>query len=50
VLKGRSNYLCPRRLQYIRQRFPANENEMRVLAKVLVWLLENQSATAMRST
>ncbi len=43
VLKGRSNYLCPRRLQYMRQRFPANENEMRVLAKVLVWLLENQS-------
>jgi DNA polymerase-3 subunit epsilon/ATP-dependent DNA helicase DinG len=43
VLKGRSNYLCPRRLQYVRQRFPANVNEMRVLAKVLVWLLENQS-------
>jgi DNA polymerase-3 subunit epsilon/ATP-dependent DNA helicase DinG len=43
VLKGRSNYLCPRRLQYMRQRFPANENEMRVLAKVLVWLLENHS-------
>ena len=43
VLKGRSNYLCPRRLQYMRQRFPANTNEMRVLAKVLVWLLENQS-------
>jgi ATP-dependent DNA helicase DinG len=43
VLKGRANYLCPRRLQYIRQRFPANETEMRVLAKVLVWLRENQS-------
>jgi DNA polymerase-3 subunit epsilon/ATP-dependent DNA helicase DinG len=43
VLKGRSNYLCPRRLQYVRQRFPANKDEMRVLAKVLVWLLENQS-------
>jgi ATP-dependent DNA helicase DinG len=43
VLKGRSNYLCPRRLSYLRQRFPANENEIRVLAKVLVWLLENQS-------
>ena len=43
VLKGRSNYLCPRRLQYMRQRFPSNVNEMRVLAKVLVWLLENQS-------
>ena len=43
VLKGRSNYLCPRRLHYMRGRFPANVNEMRVLAKVLVWLLENQS-------
>ena len=43
VLKGRSNYLCPRRLQYMRQRFPSSENEMRVLAKVLVWLMENQS-------
>lgn len=43
VLKGRANYLCPRRLQYMRQRMPTNENEMRVLAKVLVWLLENQS-------
>jgi ATP-dependent DNA helicase DinG len=43
VLKGRSNYLCPRRLQYIRKRFPSNEHEMRVLAKVLVWLRENQS-------
>jgi ATP-dependent DNA helicase DinG len=43
VLKGRSNYLCPRRLQYTRQRFPTSVNEMRVLAKVLVWLLENQS-------
>ncbi|MFZ5822446.1 MAG: helicase C-terminal domain-containing protein [Chloroflexota bacterium] len=43
VLKGRANYLCPRRLNYMRGRFPADENEMRVLAKVLVWLLENQS-------
>ena len=43
VLKGRANYLCPRRLQYMRGRFPTNETEMRVLAKVLVWLRENQS-------
>jgi DNA polymerase-3 subunit epsilon/ATP-dependent DNA helicase DinG len=43
VLKGRSNYLCPRRLHYMRGRFPSNVNEMRVLAKVLVWLLENRS-------
>ncbi len=39
VLKGRSNYLCPRRLELMRHRGPANADEMRVLAKVLVWLL-----------
>jgi DNA polymerase-3 subunit epsilon/ATP-dependent DNA helicase DinG len=43
VLKGRSNYLCPRRLELLRHRGPANADEMRVLAKVLVWLLENTS-------
>ncbi len=43
VLKGRSNYLCPRRLELLRHRGPANADEMRVLAKVLVWLQENTS-------
>jgi ATP-dependent DNA helicase DinG len=43
VLKGRSNYLCPRRLNLLRHRGPTNADEMRVLAKVLVWLLENNS-------
>lgn len=38
VLKGRSNYLCPRRLEIIRHRGPETVDEMRVLAKVLVWL------------
>ncbi|HEX7394640.1 MAG TPA: helicase C-terminal domain-containing protein [Anaerolineaceae bacterium] len=38
VLKGRSNYLCPRRLELLRQRGPETMEEMRVLAKVLVWL------------
>jgi ATP-dependent DNA helicase DinG len=38
VMKGRSNYLCPRRLENIRRRGPDNADEMRVLAKVLVWL------------
>lgn len=38
VLKGRSNYLCPRRLESLRQRGPMNVDEMRVLAKVLTWL------------
>ena len=38
VLKGRSNYLCPRRLENMRRRGPEKIEEMRVLAKVLVWL------------
>ena len=43
VLKGRSNYLCPRRLELLRHRGPSNADEMRVLAKVLVWRLDNTS-------
>lgn len=43
VLKGRSNYLCPRRLEALRQRGPANVDEMRVLAKIEVWLLNSSS-------
>ena len=38
VLKGRSNYLCPRRLQALRHRKPRDVNELRVLGKVLVWM------------
>lgn len=43
VLKGRSNYLCPRRLELLRHRGPNNADEMRILAKVLVWSLENNT-------
>lgn len=43
VLKGRVNYLCPRRLDFVRKSGPANANEMRVLAKIIVWQLENTS-------
>ncbi len=43
VLKGRSNYLCPRRLELLRKRGPASPDEMRILAKILVWQLENLS-------
>jgi len=43
VLKGRANYLCPRRLENLRQHGPRSTEEMRVLAKVLVWMEENQS-------
>lgn len=38
VLKGRSNYLCPHRLDSMRHRGPETAEEIRVLAKVLVWL------------
>jgi ATP-dependent DNA helicase DinG len=38
VLKGRSNYLCPRRLENFRRRGPSTAEEMRVLGKILVWL------------
>ncbi|HVN53824.1 MAG TPA: helicase C-terminal domain-containing protein [Anaerolineaceae bacterium] len=43
VLKGKGNYLCPRRLELMRSRGPENPDEMRVLAKVLVWLQESVS-------
>ncbi|HNA88171.1 MAG TPA: helicase C-terminal domain-containing protein [Anaerolineales bacterium] len=43
VLKGRSNYLCPRRLGYLRSHGPSTAAEMRVLAKVIVWQVENTS-------
>src|SRR5829696_2223322 len=41
VLKGRSNYLCPRRLENLRHYGPRTKDEMRVLAKVMVWQLNN---------
>lgn len=42
LLKGRSHYLCPRRLENLRKHRPRTADEMRVLAKVLVWLHESQ--------
>lgn len=47
VMKGRSNYLCPRRLENMRRRGPENGEEMRVMGKVLVWL--NGTTTGDRS-
>ena len=38
VLKGRANYLCPRRLENLRKRGPESPEEVRVLGKILVWL------------
>ncbi|MBE0409400.1 MAG: DEAD/DEAH box helicase family protein [Anaerolineales bacterium] len=43
VMKGRSNYMCPRRMEILRRRGPENADEMRVLAKILVWKQENSS-------
>ena len=43
VLKGRSNYLCPRKVDYMRSHGPTNSNEMRVLAKIIVWSIDNHS-------
>ncbi len=43
VLKGRSNYLCPRRFNAMRRRKPENLEELRVVGKVLVWLQTSQS-------
>jgi ATP-dependent DNA helicase DinG len=43
VLKGRSNYLCPRRFASLRSHRPETVEELRVLAKILVWLRSNQS-------
>ncbi len=43
VLKGRANYLCPRRLAATRRIGPRTSDEMRVLTKVLVWLEQGGS-------
>ncbi len=43
VLKGRSNYLCQRRLAGLRQAGVGSVEEMRLLAKVLVWLPSTQT-------
>ncbi|HEY72284.1 MAG TPA: DEAD/DEAH box helicase [Thermoflexia bacterium] len=40
VLKGRSHYLCPARLQALRRRGANSPDQARVLAKILVWLPE----------
>ena len=45
VLKGRSHYLCPRRLETLRRHGPKTADEMKLLAKVLVWLHETQGQT-----
>ncbi len=43
VLKGRSNYLCPRRLQLMRKNGPNTVDEARVLSKILTWSWDGAS-------
>jgi DNA polymerase-3 subunit epsilon/ATP-dependent DNA helicase DinG len=43
VLKGRSNYLCQRRLAALRRSGVTTVEEMRMLAKVLVWVPSTQT-------
>lgn len=43
LLKGRGNYLCPRRLAAVRRRQPTNVAELSLLAKILVWLMESST-------
>jgi len=38
ILKGRTNYLCRRRLDAFRRRNDLSEDEVRLLAKILAWL------------
>lgn len=40
VLKGRSHYLCPARVQAMRHRGANSPEEARVLTKILIWLPE----------
>ena len=43
VMKGRANYLCPRRFQNMLRRGPENPDEMRIMGKVMVWLLQTKT-------
>jgi len=43
ILKGRSHYLCMARLQAMRRQGATTPDKARVLAKILVWLLETES-------
>ncbi len=43
VVKGRNNYLCPRRYAAMRKNGPESADELRVLAKTMVWLYQGGS-------
>jgi ATP-dependent DNA helicase DinG len=46
LLKGRANYLCMKRFEALRRAGPANVEEMRSLARILVWLLTTRTGDA----
>ena len=43
LLKGRSNYLCPRRFLALKAKPGLNDDELRGIARVLVWLPRTQT-------
>ncbi len=43
LLKGRSNYLCPRRFAGLKARANLNRDELRGVARILVWLPQTQT-------
>ena len=43
LLKGRSNYLCPRRLSALKARPNPSHDELRGMARILVWLPRTQT-------
>jgi len=49
ILKGRGNYLCPRRLETMRRRGPENTDELRVLAKVFGLAARNTNRRSQRN-
>jgi DNA polymerase-3 subunit epsilon/ATP-dependent DNA helicase DinG len=42
MMKGRANYLCPRRFNDVRAR-PSSVDDARMIAKILVWLTESKT-------
>lgn len=43
LLKGRSNYLCPRRFAALKNRPSLSHDELRGVARILVWLPQTQT-------
>lgn len=43
LIKGRSNYLCPRRFDFMRKRSDLDTDEVRLMVKLLVWLQYTQT-------